>query len=100
MATKKMQAVFVRAYSGVFFGYLKAKRSVASGIEVDMVRSRHVWQWTSEGLPRKALTVEDLAILGVGSTSRLSGEVTQTIADVKTIVQVEASIAKAIFAMP
>lgn len=82
MAKKEKRAVMVRCYSGVFFGYLSDRREG----EVDLVRSRHVWSWDSTGLARKAVTVDDLALLGPGSGSRVSGRVDQTLLEVKQIV--------------
>jgi hypothetical protein len=78
----KGKPVVVRCYSGVFFGYLVERR----GSEVDLVGSRHVYQWKSNGLPRLALTVEDLALIGAGTGTRISGACSQTVLDVKTIV--------------
>ena len=93
MATKKKvaksvkyPAVLVRAYSGVFFGYLKAKRGGGEHFDVDLVDARHIWQWRSDGLPRKALTVDDLALIGAGSGTKISGRASQSLADVKQIV--------------
>lgn len=83
MAKHAKRAVMVRAYSGVFFGYLSDRRQG----EVDLTGSRHVWSWDSTGLPRKAVTVDDLALLGPGSGSRLSGRVDQTLLEVKQIVE-------------
>ncbi len=100
MATKKKAngetAVMVRCHSGVFFGYLKARR----GSEADLTGSRHVWSWTSNGLPRKALTVDDLALLGAGTGSKLSERVSQTLLDVKQIVQCSETAVAAFEALP
>jgi hypothetical protein len=98
MATKKKatkNAVMVRCYSGVFFGYLKARR----GSEVD-IRARHVWSWTSAGLARKALTVDDLALLGAGTGSKLSAFAEQTLLDVKQIVKCSAEAVRCFEALP
>lgn len=79
---KQSKPVVVRAYSGVFFGYLVARNATALRLE----RVRHIWQWTSNGLPRKALTVEDVATIGAGTGTRISGvTATVTIADWKVI---------------
>jgi hypothetical protein len=86
-SSKKLQAVVIRSYSGVFFGYLKAKRGGGEHFDVDLVSARHIWNWQSAGLPRKALTVEDLAILGAGDGTKISGAVNLSIADVKVIVE-------------
>lgn len=99
MATKKMKLkkmVMVRAYSGVFYGALVARR----GTEVDLDDARHVWSWDSAGLPRKALTVDDLAILGAGSGSKLSGRTSQTLLDVKQIVECSDDAVKRFEALP
>ena len=93
---KKMKAVMVRCYSGVFFGYLKARR----GTEVDLVKARHIFQWTSAGLSRKAITVDDLAILGAGVGTRISGAVDQTLLDVKQIVDASPVSVNAFEALP
>ena len=79
---KQGKAVMVRGHSGVFFGYLAARR----GTEMDLQGSRHVHYWDSAGLPRKAVTVDDLALVGPGSGSRISGRVTQTLLQVAQIV--------------
>jgi hypothetical protein len=83
MTENKKKAVLVRCYSGVFFGYLSDRRAS----EVDLTGSRHLWSWDSKGLARPAVTVDDLALLGPGSGSRLSGKVDQTLLDVKQIVE-------------
>lgn len=80
------KAIMVRAYSGVFFGYLVARRGGPEAFEVDLEGARHIHRWKSDGLSRKALNVEDLALLGAGDGTTISGPVTMTIADVKCIV--------------
>ena len=80
---KKSEPVMIRCQSGVFFAYLEARR----GSEVDVTGSRHVHYWDSAGLPRKAVTVDDLALLGPGSGSRISGRVSQTLLQVAQIVK-------------
>jgi hypothetical protein len=89
-------AVLVRAYSGVFFGYLVEKRAT----EVDLKNARHIYSWDSVGLSRKALCVEDLAILGAGMGTRISGPVSQTLSDWKNIVAATPEAAKVIEALP
>jgi hypothetical protein len=80
--------VIARAYSGVFLLSLLEKRSIPGGsIEVDYEWSIHIWNWTSDGLPRKAITVEDLALIGAGKGSRVSGKSPPgTLADIKVVV--------------
>jgi len=95
-AKKKLRAVLVRCYSGVFFGYLAARR----GSEIDLVKARHVWSWTSQGLPRKALTVDDLAIIGAGTGTRISGAVDQTLLDVKQIVEMSSDAVRVFEGLP
>ena len=86
--TKKSPAaapyVVVRAYSGVFFGRLLARRVTAAGAEADLADVRQVWQWTSAGLAKPVLTCGDLAIRGVGRGSKVSDPApAATISDVK-----------------
>ena len=88
MAIKKTKqtgkAVVIRAYSGVFFGFEVGRRKGEGSDSVDLVDQRQIWQWTSNGLAQKALTVGDIAIRGVGSGSKLSSAgPSATIADVK-----------------
>ena len=80
------KAVVVRAYSGVFFGYLVERRGGPETCEIDLINARHIHRWQSTGLSRKVLNVEDLAILGAGEGTTISGPVSQTILDVKNIV--------------
>lgn len=87
MAKSKHKAVMVRAYSGVFFGYLVEKRGGPETFEVDLEGARHIHRWQSNGLPRKALNVEDLALLGAGDGTTIGGPVNQTLADVKNIIE-------------
>ncbi len=68
-------AVLVRAYSGVFFGYLISK----TGASVELRNARQVWSWDSAGLPEKSNTVGDIAIRGVGSGSKISSPVDRSI---------------------
>ncbi len=95
-AKKKLKAVLVRCYSGVFFGYVVARR----GSEIDLIKARHVWSWTSQGLPRKALTVDDLAVIGAGTGTKISGAVDQTLLDVKQIVDMSSEAVKIFEALP
>ena len=96
MAGENAAAVMVRAYSGVFFGYLVAKREVGESMVVELERSRHVWNWQSNGLPRKALTIDDLAVVGAGDGTKISATVAgvQTLADVKQILPCSAEAVK------
>ena len=76
--------VIIRAYSGVFFGRLLARRVSAAGAEADMADVRQLWQWTSAGLAKPALTCGDLAIRGVGTGSKVSDPApVATISDIK-----------------
>ena len=61
------RAVIVRAYSGVFFGYLVAK----TGASVELRGARQVWSWDSAGMAEKAMTCGDIARLGVGTGSKI-----------------------------
>ncbi len=94
------KAVVVRAYSGVFFGYLVEKRGGPECWEVFLENARHIHRWQSAGLPRKALNVEDLAILGAGEGTTIGGPVTQEIADVKVIVYATPEAAARFEALP
>lgn len=67
--TERERYVIVRAYSGVFFGKLVARR----GDEIELHDVRHIYSWTSAGLARKAITVEDIATVGIGKDSKISG---------------------------
>ncbi len=60
--------VIVRAYSGVFFGYLVSK----NGAEVKLKDARHIWSWDSTGMTDKVQTCEDIASRGLGSGSKMS----------------------------
>jgi hypothetical protein len=96
-SAEKPRHVIVRAYSGVFWGWLVARR----GSEVDLRNARHIHGWNSEGLPRKAVTVEDIADIGVGSTSRLSGTCAMvTVFDVKLIADCTTQSSARIEAVP
>lgn len=105
MATKnsgsnRLPAVVVRAYSGVFFGYLKSKSGGPETFAVELEGARHIWSWRSAGLPRKALTVEDLAVLGAGTGTRISGAASISLADVKIIAEATVEAAARIEALP
>ncbi len=60
--------VIVRAYSGVFFGYLRSK----NGVCVTLRDVRHIYSWGSVGLPEKTQTCEDIAARGLGTDSKMS----------------------------
>lgn len=81
MKDKKPYYVFARCFSGVFFGRLVARR----GSEIDLVEARHIYRWKSGGLPRLALSVEDLAILGCGEGTQISGECEVTVLETKVL---------------
>ena len=67
--TKTLRPVIVRAYSGVFFGLLVSKE----GSSVELRDARQIWSWDSTGMPEKIMTCGDIARLGVGSGSKVSG---------------------------
>jgi|HubBroStandDraft_2_1064218.scaffolds.fasta_scaffold01184_10 hypothetical protein len=93
--------VIVRAYSGVFYGTLVEKRTTGESMEVDLRDAIHIWNWQSIGLPRKALTVEDLALIGAGTGSKVSGKAASlTLADVKVIVSASPEACARIEALP
>lgn len=84
MTKKKSSAhhVIVRAYSGVFFGKLKARR----GSECDLTDVRQIWQWQSTGLAVPVRTCGDIALRGVGTGSKISDAASAaTLLDVKAI---------------
>jgi hypothetical protein len=68
MATAKKRAVIVRAYSGVFFGYLAGKK----GDTCTLTDARQIWSWNSAGLDKPVNTCGDIALRGVGTGSKVS----------------------------
>ncbi len=60
--------VIVRAYSGVFFGYLVSK----DGSSCVLRDARQIHSWDSKGLPEPSRTCGDIANAGVGSGSNVS----------------------------
>jgi hypothetical protein len=60
--------VIVRAYSGVFFGYLLKQEGAA----VELRNARQIWSWDSAGLTEKVNTCPDIAARGVGTGSKVS----------------------------
>lgn len=91
----KKAAVLIRCYSGVFHGYIKSRK----GSEV-VGTFRHIWSWTSNGLTGKALTVDDLAIIGAGTGTKISRAASQTLLDVKQIVDSTQDATRIIEALP
>ena len=83
MATKKtaLRAVIVRAYSGVFYGRLVRK----TGGSVELRGARQVWSWDSAGMVEKAMTCGDIARIGLGSGSKVSGPVDAIIEQVGAV---------------
>ncbi len=65
----KQKAVIVRAYSGVFFGFLVSKK----GTSVTLKGAQQVWSWDSTGLPEPSRTCGDIAARGLGTGSKVSG---------------------------
>lgn len=58
-STEGLPYVIIRTYSaGVHMGYLKSKTSTSAGMEVELIKSRRLWQWAG------ALTLSDLAVIG------------------------------------
>lgn len=104
MASKRrsiLTKVIVRAYSGVFVGELADRGGGPEAFSVRLSKARHLWSWTSAGLPRKALTLEDLSLLGAGTGSKISGEVPELeLADVKVIVPLSDEAAKRFAELP
>ena len=102
MAAKKtVRQVIVRAYSGVFVGELVSQSGGPISYEVEMVNVRHVWSWSTKDLERRCGTVEDLAILGAGAGTRISGPAPRVlIADVKVIADLTPLAAKRFDELP
>ena len=71
LPTKRGDYVVVRAYSGVFYGQLLAKR----GAEVDLGSCRQIWSWGSAGCAQKIQRVGDIAARGLGTDSKVSDPV-------------------------
>ncbi len=82
-----LPAVVVRAYSGVFFGYLKSKTETT----VDLVSARQIYYWDSAGLAKKTMTCPDIATNGVGSGSKLSAPADAIIAQVGAVFMVNST---------
>ena len=70
-------AVIVRAYSGVFFGYLLSK----TGASVELRDARQIYYWDSAGLPQKSNTCPDIAARGLGTGSKVSEPATRAIVE-------------------
>lgn len=78
-SSKTLKAVIVRTYSaGVFYGYLKAR----CGKEVDLVDARRIWSW--EG----AASLSQVAVDGVGKSSRIAVPVNLTVTEAIEIIDV------------
>ena len=94
--------VIVRADSGVFFGTLVARRQTPALPESDLTHSRHIYTWTSNGLQRLALNAADLAILGAGKDTKITGVVEglSTIVGTRAIYEATADAIRAIEALP
>jgi hypothetical protein len=90
--------VMVRATAGVFFGVLVSRR----GEECDLTGARHIYSWNTDDLPRKALNVADLAIIGAGASTRISGAVEglSTVLGVRAIYECSAESAGRFEALP
>jgi hypothetical protein len=73
----KGEAVIVRAYSGVFFGYLLSK----TGASVELRDARQIYYWDSAGLPQKSNTCPDIAARGLGTGSKVSQPVARAIVE-------------------
>ncbi len=71
------EPVIVRAYSGVFFGYLVSK----TGACVELRDARHIWSWDSAGLAEKSQTCGDIAARGLGTGSKVSAPVSRSIVE-------------------
>lgn len=69
------RAAIVRAYSGVFFGYVVSKTRTGCVLK----DARQIWSWDSAGLSEKVNTTGDIALRGVGSGSRVSSPVPEKV---------------------
>lgn len=72
---KNLKPVIVRAYSGVFFGYLSYK----DGDTVFLDDCRQIWSWGSAGMSQLVQTCGDIAVMGLGSDSKVSMTVSKAI---------------------
>jgi hypothetical protein len=79
-----LPAVIVRAYSGVFFGYLKSKTETTA----ELVGARQIFYWDSAGLKEKTMTCPDIATNGVGYGSKISKPADAVISQVGAIFMV------------
>ncbi len=64
---KNPKPVIVRAYSGVFFGYLLRSDSTSCLLK----SARQIYYWDSSGLPNKSYTCADIATHGLGTGSKV-----------------------------
>jgi len=79
-SNSKHPHVIIRAYSGVFFGRLVARK----GGSAELADARQIWSWNSVGLAQPVNTCGDIALRGVGAGSKVSSPVPRSIvADVK-----------------
>jgi hypothetical protein len=62
VSSEGLKCVMIRTYSaGVHYGYLKKRNSTLAGVEVELISSRRVWQWSG------AATLSQLAMEGTSN---------------------------------
>lgn len=94
---ERMRKVIVRADSGVYYATIVSRHER----EVELKDSRHIHQWGSVGLSRKVLNCEDIASIGLGTDTRISGAgVTETVLDVRAIIDCTPEAVKVIENLP
>ena len=86
----------VRADSGVYFAIVVSRRER----EASLVESRHIYQWDSAALPRKALNCEDLALIGAGTGTRISGACSEEVLDVRAVIECTPEATARFLALP
>ncbi len=69
--------VIVRAYSGVFFGRLVARKTGS----VELRDVRQIYSWGSAGMSEKSNTCPDIAARGLGTDSKVSSPAIRAIVE-------------------
>ena len=84
--------VIVRAYSGVFFGYMLSK----DGNSCRLRDARQIYSWDSKGLAEPSRTCGDIANFGVGSGSKVSTPCNVTIDQIGAIFDASLTCVKSL----